>query len=59
MQQLEDALNVSLCGHFLILVAAMCSSAFSAVMVQYKNCYMLLRYKIVNDEMWRFVRVVW
>jgi len=34
MQQLEDALNVSLCGHFLILLAAMCLSAFSVVTVQ-------------------------
>jgi thiosulfate reductase cytochrome b subunit len=40
MQQLEDALNVSLCGHFLILLAAMCFTAFSIVTVQYKNCCM-------------------
>jgi len=34
MQQLEDALNISLCGHFLILLATMCFAAFSVVMVQ-------------------------
>ena len=34
MQQLEDALNISLCGHFLILLAAMCFSALSVVTVQ-------------------------
>ena len=50
MQQLEDALNVSLCGHFLIVLATLCFSAFSAVTVQYKNCCVLLRYKIVNDD---------
>ena len=33
MQQLEDALNVSLCGHFLIMLATMCFAAFSVVMV--------------------------
>ncbi|GFG34629.1 hypothetical protein Cfor_09052, partial [Coptotermes formosanus] len=31
MQHLEDALNVSLCGHFLILLAGICFTAFSAV----------------------------
>ncbi|GFG31652.1 hypothetical protein Cfor_00634, partial [Coptotermes formosanus] len=31
MQQLEDALNVALCGHFLILLAIMCFNAFSVV----------------------------
>ncbi|GFG41080.1 hypothetical protein Cfor_07917, partial [Coptotermes formosanus] len=31
MQQLEDALNVGLCGHFLILLATMCFAAFSLV----------------------------
>jgi hypothetical protein len=41
MQHMEDALNVSLCGHFLILLASMCFLAFSAVMVQYKKCCML------------------
>ena len=41
MQLLEDALNVSLCGHFLILLAAMCFAAFSVVTVQYKSCCML------------------
>jgi len=37
MQQLEDALNVFLCGHFLILLAAMCTTAFSLVTVQYNK----------------------
>ncbi|GFG34088.1 hypothetical protein Cfor_11250, partial [Coptotermes formosanus] len=31
MQQLEDALNVSLCGHFMLLLATMCFAAFSVV----------------------------
>ena len=34
MQQLEDALNISLCGNFLILLVAMCFSALSVVTVQ-------------------------
>jgi len=38
MQHLEDALNVGLCGHLLILLAAMCFAAFSLVTVQYKIC---------------------
>jgi hypothetical protein len=38
MQQLEDALNISLSGHFLILLVGMCFAAFSIVTVQYKNC---------------------
>jgi len=33
IQHLEDALNVGLCGHFLILLATMCFGAFSVVMV--------------------------
>jgi hypothetical protein len=37
MQQLEDALNIVLCGHFIIMLAAMCFAAFSVVTVQYKN----------------------
>jgi hypothetical protein len=37
MQQLEDAMNVSLCGHFVISLIAMCFAAFSVVTVQYKN----------------------
>jgi hypothetical protein len=41
MQQLEDALNVALCGHFLILLATTCFAAFSAVAVQYYNCCMM------------------
>jgi hypothetical protein len=35
IQQLEDALNFSLCGHFLILLVTMCTAAFSVVTVQY------------------------
>jgi len=38
MQHLEDALNIGLCGHFLVLLATMCFAAFSAVTVRYKNC---------------------
>jgi len=34
MQQLEETLNVSVCGYFLILLAAMCIAAFSVVTVQ-------------------------
>jgi hypothetical protein len=37
MQQVEDALNLFLCGHFLILLATMCFAAFSAVTVEYKT----------------------
>jgi len=40
MQQLEDALNVSLCGHFLIALATMCFAAFSVVTVQYKTFFL-------------------
>ncbi|GFG38517.1 hypothetical protein Cfor_04920, partial [Coptotermes formosanus] len=31
MQQLEDALNIGLCGNFLISLAIMCFNAFSVV----------------------------
>jgi len=41
MQQLEDALNISLCGHLLIMLATMCFSAFSVVTVQYMKSCML------------------
>ena len=41
MQQLEVALNVGLCGHFLIMLATMCFAAFSVVTVQYENYCML------------------
>ena len=42
MQQLEDALNIGLCGHFLILLAILCMAAFSVVAVQYKKfCKMI------------------
>jgi hypothetical protein len=42
IQQLEDALNVSLCGHFLILLATMCIAAFSGVTVSITNLGVLL-----------------
>jgi len=35
MQQLEDALNISVCGNFLVLLVTMCFVAFSVVTVQY------------------------
>ena len=39
MQQMENALNIGLCGHFLIMLATMCFAAFSVVTVQYnKRC---------------------
>jgi len=37
MRQLEDALNISLCGQFLIMLATMCFAAFSAVTVWYNT----------------------
>jgi hypothetical protein len=37
MQQMENALNISLCGHFLIMLATMCFAAFSIVTVQYNK----------------------
>ena len=36
MQQMENALNIGLCGHFLLMLATMCFDAFSVVMVRYK-----------------------
>jgi hypothetical protein len=39
MQQLEDLLNIGLCGHFLVELATMCFSAFSALTVRYNNCF--------------------
>ena len=43
MQHMEDALNVSLCGHFLIVLVSMCLSAFSLVTVQKTDvcCYII------------------
>jgi hypothetical protein len=41
MQQLEDVLNASLCGHLLITLVTMCFTAFSAVTVQYMKSCML------------------
>ena len=44
MQQLEDALNVSLCGHFLIMLVTMCFAAFSVVTVRYnKSCFFIIK----------------
>ena len=40
MQQVEIALNIGLCGHFLIMLATMCFAAFSVVTVQYMKCCM-------------------
>jgi hypothetical protein len=37
MQQLEDALNIALCGHFLIILATLCMAAFSVVAVKCKK----------------------
>jgi len=37
MQQMEDTLNIGMCGHFLILLATMCLAAFSVVTVQWKK----------------------
>ena len=42
MQQLEDSLNIGLCGHFLILLAILCMAAFSVVAVQYKKLYKMI-----------------
>jgi hypothetical protein len=44
MQQLEDALNIGLCGHFLILLAILCMAAFSIVAVQYKKCCKMIQF---------------
>ena len=41
MQQLEDALNASPSGHFLIVLVAMCFTGFSVVTVQYMKSCML------------------
>jgi len=46
MQQLEDALNIGLCGHFLILLATLCMAAFSVVAVQYKEFCKMTQYDI-------------
>jgi len=45
MQQLEDALNIGLCGHFLILLAILCMAAFSIVAVQYKKFCKLIHFE--------------
>jgi len=37
MHQLEETLNVCLCGYLLISLATMCFTSFSVVTVQYKN----------------------
>jgi hypothetical protein len=60
MQQLEDALNVSLCGKFLISVATMCIAAFSIVTVQYNNSWSFYHYKYQLCKIWgRVVRKMW
>jgi hypothetical protein len=51
MQELEDALNVSMCGHFLIMLATMCFAAFSGVTVQYKS-YILPFYYFPASEIY-------
>jgi hypothetical protein len=50
MQHLEDALNICLCGHFLIMLAMMCFTAFSVVTVRYRNGCVLLHCKIVSER---------
>ena len=47
MQQLEETLNVSVCGQFLVLLAAMCIAAFSVVTVQ---CSRSLSFIITNNS---------
>jgi len=37
MQQIEVALSVPVCGHFLIILATMCFASFSIVTVQYNK----------------------
>jgi hypothetical protein len=37
MEELEDTMNLPLCGLFLILLLGMCSDAFSAVTVKYSG----------------------
>jgi len=39
MQQLEETLNVSVCGYFLILLAAICIAALSVVTVQCRKSW--------------------
>jgi hypothetical protein len=48
MQQLEDALNIGLCGHFLILLAILCMTAFSVVAVQYKQLCKMIQLININ-----------
>jgi hypothetical protein len=48
MQQLEDSLNIGLCGHFLILLAILCMAAFSVVAVQYKKVYKMIQFEHYN-----------
>jgi len=42
MQQLEETLNVSLCGYFLIVLAGMCITAFSVVTVQCSRSWIFI-----------------
>ena len=48
MQQLEDALNIGLCGHFLIVLATLCLAAFSIVAVQYNKFCKIIRFEHYN-----------
>jgi len=48
VQQLEDALNIGLCSHFLILLAILCMAAFSVVAVQYKKFSKIIQFVILK-----------
>jgi hypothetical protein len=50
MQQPEDAQHVSVFGNYLIVMATVCFTAFSIVMVQYKKCCMLQQCKTLTAE---------
>ena len=52
MQYLEDALNVSLCGHFLIVLATMCFASFSVGTVQYKTVvyFYIIKYGMMKCD---------
>jgi hypothetical protein len=39
MEELEDTMNLPLCGLFLILLLGMCFDAFSAVTVKYSGSH--------------------
>jgi len=50
MQQLEETLNVSVCGFFLISLAAMCIAAFSVVTVQFSRTFFIENNRILKCE---------